>query len=178
MKKIFAIVLFFFLVQTHSSAEDYWEKEYQRSVAKRAMESDRRKEIERERYDRAECERLARFNPIINRANNGEAEAQRILGRDYLTGQESLVTGWDEPKAEFWLQKAADQGDAEAMFWLAQLLFGDYCTPSAAKVKPNPAKAETLMRKSAAIGFPASKDYINELERLRANEEAERTPVR
>ncbi len=49
---------------------------------------------------------------LLDRARNGDAEAQFELGKDYETGRIGLPK--DFSQAQFWYHKAADQGDPYA----------------------------------------------------------------
>lgn len=53
-------------------------------------------------------------DPIMNRANNGDPEAQNIIGQRYLGGFDDYPV--DEEQAFYWLSKAADNGVISAQY--------------------------------------------------------------
>ena len=52
-------------------------------------------------------------------AESGDTSAQKILGALYLSGHEDIAK--DTLKARYWLQKAADQDDSDALELLKQI---------------------------------------------------------
>ena len=51
--------------------------------------------------------------------SSGDTSAQKILGALYLSGHEDIAK--DTLKARYWLQKAADQDDSDALELLKQI---------------------------------------------------------
>ncbi len=67
----------------------------------------------------AQAESGSAMRGLIQRADEGALHAQRLLGDLYRTGSAGLQLDVDEAKR--WYQRAAEQGDAGAMFSLAKL---------------------------------------------------------
>nr|WP_320132544.1 hypothetical protein [uncultured Holophaga sp.] len=57
---------------------------------------------------------------LITRAEQGDSAAQRLLAQAYLTGEQGIPR--DSLQATCWLERAAQTGDAEAAYLLAQWL--------------------------------------------------------
>ena len=81
------------------------------------------------------------FNEIEKRANQGDAEAQCILGVMYEDGE---GVARDDAKAIYWYEKSAEQGYVSAQFLLAVMYKNEK------GVAPNLTKAAYWYGKAAA----------------------------
>lgn len=98
-------------------------------------------------------------------ARNGDALAQRRLGKRYLLGgRESFATwpdvqhwhqagmlplaeGYEARQAVRWLETGAKSGDAEALYWLA------FCTAEGVGTAKNAAKAQKMLARAEKRGL-------------------------
>ena len=70
-------------------------------------------DIQRGHKGTAEAEKKAAFQSVVQKAEQGDAEAQYKLGGMYREGTDYVDE--DGQKAVFWFKKAAAQGDTDAM---------------------------------------------------------------
>lgn len=107
-------------------------------------------------------------------ASNGDASAQRRLGKHYLFGihafsewleirqwhQAGLARvpeGYEARQAVRWLEAGAKGGDAEALYWLA------FCAAEGIGMPKNEPLACRMLATSAKRGFPNAKDERSRL---------------
>lgn len=65
----------------------------------------------------------ANENTVITLAEQGDADAQLIVGYMYLSGSNGVER--DEEKAKYWIKKAAEQKDADAEAVLGTLYYAE-----------------------------------------------------
>lgn len=69
----------------------------------------------------ADAEKHEEAFQLLNKAaEEGHIQAYKMLGTLYMSGQYAPWPEKNEAKAAMWYQRAADSGNAEAMYWLGQ----------------------------------------------------------
>jgi len=101
---------------------------------------------------------------LQNSAEQGNAEAQYLLGLWYYSGQGGQV---DYAKAAEWFSKSAEQGDAQAQYMLS-ISYG-----TGRGVPEDVTKADEWLRKSAAQGHAEAKDFLAKREAAEKRKKAE-----
>lgn len=81
---------------------------------------------------------------VEHAAENGDSEAQVILCKQYMNGTDGREV--NTRKGLYWLQKAVDQGNPEAIMLLG------YCYQTGKGVEKQPYKAENLFKAAAEAG--------------------------
>jgi hypothetical protein len=88
-------------------------------------------------------------------AENGDTFAQYFLGECYLNGYGTAV---DKPMAAYWYQKAAEKGNAEAQWSLANI-YQEGCE----QIPKDTDKALYWYEQSASQGYVVSQHYLGTL---------------
>ena len=96
----------------------------------------------------------ADFNQTQRLANQGDAQAQALLGVMYMQGE---VVGQDYSKAAQWFEKAANQGDAGAQAMLGKLYY------EGNGVRQNTATAKEWFGQSCDNGYQNGCDEYRKL---------------
>lgn len=81
---------------------------------------------------------------VEHAAENGDSEAQILLCKQYMNGTDGREV--NTRKGLYWLQKAVDQGNPEAIMLLG------YCYQTGKGVEKQPYKAENLFKAAAEAG--------------------------
>jgi len=96
------------------------------------------------------------FDANIVRAKEGNAEAQYLVARALLFGNETLRVEADQDQGLYWMKAAAEQGAAEALYALAVLY------RKGIAVDKDPASWEKFMTKAGEQGLlSAMTDLVN-----------------
>lgn len=89
-------------------------------------------------------------------AQAGDPKAQAALGRMYILPPPAKKEMKDAEKAEYWLLKAAEKGEAHAYNGLYHVYSGDHG-------KANPEKAFFFLQRAAELGSAADFNYLSEM---------------
>lgn len=92
---------------------------------------------------------------IFKGAENGDAGSQRMLADFYASGLGPIKA--DKKKAVYWYSKAAEQGDAEAQFYLG------ICYLNGFGVNKDQKQAVMWWEKAAAQGSAEARDALYEI---------------
>ena len=87
-------------------------------------------------------------------AEQGDAEAQLILGKIYIFGSDQIQ---NFAKAAMWLRKAAEQDHGESQYWLG------VAYENGRGVKRSKADAVAWIRRAAKNGFTQAQRYLLEM---------------
>ncbi len=93
------------------------------------------------------------ISAIRNAAEQGDPDAQYILGRSYYYGKGTVQ---DKQLGIYWLQKSAEQNHAEAQFNLAHFYFRDHS-------KVDKSEALDLLKKAAEQNIPEAQYSLYEV---------------
>ncbi|MBR0239422.1 MAG: sel1 repeat family protein [Thermoguttaceae bacterium] len=90
------------------------------------------------------------ISAIRNAAEQGDPDAQYLLGRSYYYGKGTVQ---DKQLGIYWLQKSAEQNHALAQFKLAHFYFRD-------RSKVDKSEALDLLKKAAEQNLPEAQYYL------------------
>lgn len=105
---------------------------------------------------------------MLKKAQQGNVEIQLEVARQYLNGDYPQ----DAEKGLYWLEKAANQNNTEAMVTYAGIL----CDKDLDYIEPNFIKAMELYRKAAAKGNKRAKEVLTDLSNLKKREISHECP--
>lgn len=122
-----------------------------RAEAERREEEARQANLQRQAAE-IERQRGARFERLRNAAEGGDVEAMATLAEVLEVGQQDMPP--NQAQALVWYQKAADAGNAEAMFRLSERLG-----------KTGETTAQDWLRKAAQAGHRGAQERLDQLPR-------------
>lgn len=108
---------------------------------------------------------------LEKRANAGDVRAECLLGRAYSVGDGLPAHRADIPRAVTWLNKAAGQGDVEAVYLLGSLMAGGQALvrgPSGV-VGPDPQRGRQMMNEALQRGYNPATGAVTPPETARAS---------
>ena len=122
-----------------------------RAEAKRREEEARQADLQRQ-SDEIERQRGARFERLRNAAEGGDVEAMATLAEVFEVGQKDMPP--NQAQALIWYEKAANAGNAEAMFRLSERV-----------EKNSDTTAQAWLRKAAQAGHRGARERLDQLPR-------------
>lgn len=97
------------------------------------------------------------FNWYEKAAELGDVDSQFLLGLRYTQGSDRVSIQLNPIRGVYWLEKAVVQGDAEAMAFLAKVLFNGEGVP------PDKSRGLEVLRLGVAAGEPLCQFFLGRL---------------
>lgn len=107
---------------------------------------------------------LSAFEARLEEAEDGDTEAMRDIANKYVTGYEPEEIAPDPRKAYFWMNRLAEEGDADALYQVGLFCARGFGTPHSFE------QAAELMHKAARAGHPRAKQAAAQYETMAKDE--------
>lgn len=107
---------------------------------------------------------LSAFEARLEEAEDGDTEAMRDIANKYVTGYEPEEIAPDPKKAYFWMNRLAEEGDADALYKVGLFSAQGFGTPHSFE------QAAELMHKAARAGHPKAKQAAAQYETMAKDE--------
>ncbi len=107
---------------------------------------------------------LSAFEARLEEAEDGDTEAMRDIANKYVTGYEPEEIAPDPKKAFFWMNRLAEEGDADALYKVGLFSARGFGTPHSFE------QAAELMHKAARAGHPKAKQAAAQYETMAKDE--------
>ena len=107
---------------------------------------------------------LSAFEARLEEAEDGDTEAMRDIANKYVTGYEPEEIAPDPKKAYFWMNRLAEEGDADALYQVGLFSARGFGTPHSFE------QAAELMHKAARAGHPNAKQAAAQYETMAKDE--------
>ena len=107
---------------------------------------------------------LSAFEARLEEAEDGDTEAMRDIANKYVTGYEPEEIAPDPKKAYFWMNRLAEEGDADALYQVGLFSARGFGTPHSFE------QAAELMHKAARAGHPKAKQAAAQYETMAKDE--------
>ena len=107
---------------------------------------------------------LSAFEARLEEAEDGDTEAMRDIAEKYVTGYEPEEIAPDAKKAWFWMNRLAEEGDADALYRVGLFKSRGFGTSRSFE------EAADYMRKAARAGHPKAEKAAVQYESMAADE--------